>query len=98
VLKAHILVREDTDVSAELDRVERAARKRRLDGAKLLALMRNLEGVLTDLKRQDAETSAYGINMAVKKSIKTEDYDILVELAPRKANHRKSGPFSRFFG
>jgi hypothetical protein len=98
MFKAHILVNEDTDVAAELYRIDGLAKKHRLDASKTLALMRNAEDVLSDLKKQDAETAVYGIEMAVKKSLRTEDYDIVLELQPRRSGGKKSGPFSWLLG
>ena len=98
MFKAHILVNEDTDIAAELYRIDGLAKKHRLDALKTLALMRNAEDILSDLKKQDAETAVYGIKMAVKKSLRTEDYDIVLELQPRKSGGKKSGPFSWLLG
>ena len=99
MFKAHILVNEDTDVAAELDRIDALARKHRLDASKTLALMRNAEDVLSDLKKQDAETAIHGIAIAVKKSLRTEDYDIVLELQPRTSGGgKKSGPLSWLLG
>lgn len=98
MFKTHILVSEDTDVAAELDRIDVLAKKHRLDASKTFALMRNAEDVLSDLKKQDAETAIYGIKMAVKKSLRTEDYDIVLELQPRRSGGKKSGPLSWLLG
>jgi hypothetical protein len=98
MFKAHILVSEDTDVAAELVKIDNLASRHHLDPAKTIVLMHNVEDVLSDLKKQDAETAAYGIKMAVKKSVSTEDYDIVLELHPRKKSNWKSGPLSWLFG
>jgi hypothetical protein len=97
VFKAHILVSEGTDVAAELDKVDALAKKHHLDESKTFVLMRDVEDVLAELKKQDAETAVYGIKIAVKKSVRTEDYDIVLELQPRKDSNTKSGPLSRLF-
>jgi hypothetical protein len=91
VLKAHIRVDEDTDVAAELLKINNLAQKHRLDPAKTTVLMRNVEDVISSLKKQGAETAAFGIKLAVMKSVSSEDYDIVVELHPRKASSRSNG-------
>jgi hypothetical protein len=96
MFKAHIFVRSDTDVAAELDKIEKLAIKHDLDQVKMFALMRDAEVVLADLKRQDTETAAFGIKMAVTKSLATEDYRIVFELRPRK-DSAKRGVFSALF-
>ena len=98
MFKAHVFVSEDTDVAAELDKIDALARRHNLDDVKIVNLMRNFENVLADLKKQDAETAAYGIQVAIKKSIKTDDYDIVLELRSRKASSGKSGPLSWLLG
>jgi hypothetical protein len=98
VFRARILVKHETDVAAELAKIENLATRHGLDDVTTFAMLRNVEAVLTDLKRQDSETAAYGISIAVKKTVASEDYDILLELQPRKEPSRKKGPLSRLFG
>ena len=99
MFKAHIVVSEDTDVAAELASLERLAQQHHLDDAvKMHALLQNAEGVLGELKQQDAETAAYGIKMALQKTLSTDDYRITFHLNPRNDQPRKSGFFSRLFG
>jgi hypothetical protein len=98
MFKAHILVSEDTDVAAALADLERLAQKHSLDDAKIYVLMRNVESVLADLKQQDSETAAYGIKMAVEKTVATDDYRVTLKLSPRKEMPKKSGPLSWLFG
>jgi hypothetical protein len=98
VLRAHILVNENTDVAAELDKIEKLARRHDLDDVTAFAMLRSVEAVLADLKKQDAETAAYGIRISVKKTVAAQDYQILLELQPRKEPHRGGGPLSRLFG
>ncbi|MGH7707758.1 MAG: hypothetical protein ACREM6_07505 [Vulcanimicrobiaceae bacterium] len=98
MLKVHIVVSEDTDIAAELDKIDGLAKKHRIGDAKMIVLTGNVETVLADLKRQDTETADYGIKMAVKKSIKTEDYEISLELRPRKSPKEGRGLLSRLLG
>ena len=98
MFKAHILVGEGTDVAAELDRIADAARKHGLDDVKTYALMRNAEGVLAELKKQNAETAPYGIKISVQKHLKTEEYDIVFDLQPRRDGAKGGGFLSRLFG
>ncbi len=99
MFKAHVLVSEDTDVAAELASVERVAQKHHLDDAmKMHALLQNAEAVLAELKQQDAETAAYGIKMALEKTLSTDDYRITFQLNPRKDQTKKNGLVSRLFG
>jgi hypothetical protein len=98
MFKVHILVSEDTDVAAELASLERLAQKHHLDAMKLHGLLRNAETLLADLKQQDAETAAYGIKMALEKTLATEDYRISFQLTPLKARSKKGGLLSRLFG
>lgn len=97
MLRARILVSEDTNVAAELTRIESLARKHGLDDITMHSMLREVADVLVDLKKQDSETAVFGIKIAVKKTVATEDYDILLELQPRKEPPRK-GLLSRLFG
>lgn len=98
MFKAQILVGQETNVAAELARIESLARKHRLDDATMHSMLRDVENVLADLKRQDSETAAYGIKIAVRKTVSTERYCIVLELRSRKEPSRKRGPLSRLFG
>jgi hypothetical protein len=98
VIQARILVNEDTDVAAELARIENLAEQHGLDDDTTFAMLRNVEAVLADLKTQDSETAAYGIRISVKKTVSTKDYDILLELQPRTKPPSKKGRLSRLFG
>jgi hypothetical protein len=99
MFKSHILVNEDTDIAAELDKLDKLARRHNLGDAQTLVLMRNAEDVLAELKRQDAETAAYGIKTAIEKSLATDDYDVRFELRPRSnKTSKKSGPLSWLLG
>ena len=97
MFKAHIVVRDDTDVAAELDKIEKLANKHGLDAVRSLALMRGAESILADLKKQDSETVAFGIRIAVKKSLATKDYNLVFELRPRKSSASKKGVFFTLF-
>ena len=46
----------------------------------------------------DVDTAAYGIKMALKKTLATEDYSITFQLKPRKDGPRRGGLFSGLFG
>ena len=61
MLRARIVVSEKTDVAAELDKLERLARRERLDDVTAFAMIREVELVLADLKRHGVESAAYGI-------------------------------------
>ncbi len=98
MFKAHILVRQETNVAEELARIESLARKDGLDDAAMHSMLREVEDVLADLKRQDSETAACGIKIAVRKTVSTERYCIVLELQSRKESPRKRGPLSRLFG
>lgn len=98
MFKAHIVVSEKTDVAAEIAKIENLARRHGLDDVTTFAMLRNVEVVLADLKKQDSETAAYGIRISVKKTVASEDYNILLELQPRKESSGKRGPLSRLFG
>ena len=98
MFRARILVSDKTDVAAELAKIENLAKPHGLDEVTTFAMLRNVEAVLADLKKQDSETAAYGISISVKKTVTSEDYDIVLELHPRKELSRKKGPLSRLFG
>lgn len=98
MLKAHIRVSQDTDVAAELAKIEKLAKRHGLEGITTFAMMQNVETVLAELKSQDSETAAYGIRIAIKKTVTAEDYNILLELQPRNEQVRKKGALSRLFG
>ncbi len=98
MFRARILVNDKTDVAAELVKIENLAKRHGIDDVTTFAMLKNLEAVLVDLTKQDSETAAYGISVAVKKTVASEDYDILLELQPRKEPSRKKGPLSRLFG
>ncbi len=95
MFKAHIVVGEDTDVSAELAKIESLARKHDLDDIKIFAMVESIESILADLKQQDSETAAYGIKMAIRKTVATDDYQVTLELRPRKASHKNMGFLAR---
>jgi hypothetical protein len=99
MFKSQIVVNEHTDVAAELANVEALAKRHHLDDAKLFVLMQNVEAVLSELKKQDSETAAYGIKMAIEKTVATDDYQISMKLGPRKdAPTKGGGLLNRLFG
>ena len=91
MFKAHILVNEDTDVAGEMATLEQLAQMHRLGDTKTFVMMKNVESVLADLKQKDSETAAYGIKMEVKKTVETADYQIALELRPRRDGKPKKG-------
>jgi hypothetical protein len=91
-------VSEDTDVAAELAIIESLAHRHQLDAMKTHILLTTAETALGDLKQQDVDTAAYGIKMALKKTLATEDYSITFQLKPRKDGPRRGGLFSGLFG
>ena len=96
MFKAHILVREDTDIGAELANLEQSASKHGVKPIVALSMLRTTEEVLASLKKDDAEAGAYGFAMAVTKHVRTDDYDITLEL--RRHSDRKPGFLSKLFG
>ena len=98
MFKAHILVSADTDVAAELAHLEDLAQKHQLDAMKTHVLLQNAETLLGDFKQQDTDTAAYGIKMALEKTLTTDDYRITFALNPRSDAPKKGGLLSRLFG
>lgn len=98
MFKSHVLVSHATDVAAELARLEHLAQKNHLDAMKTHILLQNAEAVLGDLKQQDADTAAYGIKMALQKTLATDDYKITFKLHPETDAPVTRGLFSRLFG
>ncbi len=98
MFKVRIRVDEDTDIAAEVEKLANHARKHGLDEVGLFALVRNAESVLTELKRQQAETAAYGIQLALSKSLKTQDCEIFFDFSPTRKRFSGGGLLSRIFG
>jgi hypothetical protein len=99
MLKAHILVSEDTDVAAELTSLEEHARRSCLDDVTTFALLRAAEDMLGELKKEASETAAHGISLAVSKHVRSPQYDITFELRLLRVNRRNAGGLlGRIFG
>lgn len=99
VFKAHILVDGQTDAVGELASLEQAARKHKLDDAQITIMMDAAGAVLAELQRTYAEMIANGIGMDAKKSVKSDGYDVTVEMRTRPGgSKKKSSPLGWILG
>jgi hypothetical protein len=99
VFKAHILVNGETDAVGELASLEQAARKHKLSEAQIAIMMGAAGSVLTELQHAYAEMIASGIGMDAKKSVKSDGYDVTLEMRNRPGGSKKKpSPFGWILG
>ncbi len=91
-------MREDTDIAAEIARLEEQANTKGLDAVQTHAMLRAVEDIIADLKKDAAETAAVGISMAVTKQVQSSDYHVTIELQQPRAERKGNGFFSKLFG
>lgn len=98
MFKVHVRISDDTDIALEVQNLAEQARKHGLDEIRSFALTQSAESILTELKRQRDETAPYGIQLALSKSLKTDDYEILFDLSPAPKTPKNKNVFSKIFG
>jgi hypothetical protein len=99
VFKAHILVNGQTDAVGELASLEHAARMHGLSVTQIAIMIGAVDSVLAELQRTYAEMIASKIGMDAKKCIKSDGYNVMLEMrTPSGGSKKKSGQFGWILG
>lgn len=96
MFRAHILVNELTDAVGAMASLERSARKHSLEESQIATMIAAVGSVLNELQNTRSVMVANGIGLEAKKSVKSNAYDVALEMNTKPESKKKqiSGPLS----